>query len=173
MENTLTVTTTPVSGPSHGSVTLNSNGTYTYTPTTGYTGEDTFSYQVCDNGTPSLCSTASVTIDVIPAPTSGNDAPVAVNDNYQGAMNSNVTGNIISNDLDPDGNSLTVSSAQVAAGSDGVVNDALTFGLSTPIYGTNNSSAIVVAGNLTLASNRCIYFCSHTRLYRKCYLHIF
>ena len=71
--NTLTVTTTPVSGPSHGSVTLNSNGLYTYTPTTGYTGEDTFSYQVCDNGTPSLCSTASVTIDVIPAPTSGND----------------------------------------------------------------------------------------------------
>jgi hypothetical protein len=36
--------------PSHGSVVLNANGSFTYTPTTGFTGTDTFTY-VANNGT--------------------------------------------------------------------------------------------------------------------------
>ncbi len=58
----LTVNTTPTVAPTRGTVTLAANGSYTYTPNTGYLGPDTFSYQVCDNG--SLCSSASVTIRV-------------------------------------------------------------------------------------------------------------
>src|SRR5207245_6804276 len=34
-----------VSGPSHGSLTLNGNGTFTYTPAANYNGTDTFVYQ--------------------------------------------------------------------------------------------------------------------------------
>ena len=47
------------SGPSHGTLTLNANGTYSYTPATGYTGPDSFTYTACDNATPSLCSGAT------------------------------------------------------------------------------------------------------------------
>ena len=36
-------------GPAHGSLTLNENGTYTYTPTSGYSGEDSFTYRVMDS----------------------------------------------------------------------------------------------------------------------------
>ncbi len=48
----LTVNPTPVSGPASGSVTLNSDGSFSYTPNPGFGGTDNFSYQVCDDGTP-------------------------------------------------------------------------------------------------------------------------
>ncbi len=36
--------------------------TFTYTPTTGFTGTDSFTYQICD--TDNACDTATVTINV-------------------------------------------------------------------------------------------------------------
>lgn len=148
---TLTVSTTAVSGPAHGNLVLNAIGTYTYTPASGYTGEDSFTYSVCDNAAQPQCSQAVVTIDVMPAPVAGGpNAPVAVDDAYQAFKNSTVNGNVIGNDFDYDGNTLTVTSATVAVGSDGIVNDALTLGSSTPIYGINSLGATVLAGSLTL-----------------------
>lgn len=149
--NPLKVTIQNNASTAHGTVTVNADGTYTYTPTTGYTGEDTFNYQVCDNA--GACTTASVTIEVIPTPTVGNNPPVAVNDNYFGSINSNLSGKVLANDFDPDGNSLTVKSALVATGNDGVVNDAMTLGISTAIYGVNDAGIKVVAGNLTLIAD--------------------
>lgn len=98
-----------------GTVTVNTNGSYVFTPASGFTGTDTFVYQVCD--TYGLCGTATVAIDVfsVTAFPGVNDAPVAVNDNYQGTINSIVMGNVIANDLDPDqninGTSVTLTSA--------------------------------------------------------------
>ena len=52
----------PVSGPSHGTLTLNADGSFTYTPDPGYSGTDTFTYHATDGY---LTSTdATVTIDV-------------------------------------------------------------------------------------------------------------
>ena len=159
----LTVSTTAVSGPSHGNLVLNANGTYTYTPAAGYTGEDSFTYSVCDNAAQPQCSQAVVTIDVMPAPVAGGpNAPVAVDDAYQAFVNKTVNGNIISNDFDYDGNTLTVLSATVAAGSDGVVNDALTLGASTPVYGINSLGSTVLAGSLTLNSTGTFSFVPNT-----------
>ena len=45
-------------------MTLNADGSFTYTPDSGYFGEDTFNYTICDDGTPSLCDSAIVTINV-------------------------------------------------------------------------------------------------------------
>ncbi|PZR21668.1 MAG: hypothetical protein DI535_27845 [Citrobacter freundii] len=56
-------TVTIVSPPSNGTVVTNPDGTVTYTPKPGFSGTDTFSYQVC-NSDRSLCSTAIVTVDV-------------------------------------------------------------------------------------------------------------
>lgn len=106
---------TNVSTANGGTVTVNTNGAYVYTPAAGFTGADSFSYQVCD--TYGLCSSAIVTIDVfaISSFPGVNDAPVAVNDNYQGSINSIVIGNVIANDMDPDqninGTSVTLTSA--------------------------------------------------------------
>lgn len=49
-----------------GDVVQNLDGTITYTPPTGYEGVDYFAYIICDNGTPTLCDTAYVTINITP-----------------------------------------------------------------------------------------------------------
>ncbi|MDC6389678.1 Ig-like domain-containing protein [Maribacter sp. PR1] len=49
---TLQVRTTPLSGPGSGSLSLLANGGLTYTPNNGFVGTDSFTYQVCDDGSP-------------------------------------------------------------------------------------------------------------------------
>ncbi len=58
--------------PANGTVVVNADGSFTYTPNLNYNGTDSFAYQVCDNGTPSGCGTGTVTILVNPV----NDVPV-------------------------------------------------------------------------------------------------
>ncbi len=62
--NTLTVNITPVVNVTNGELVLNSDGTFTYTPDYRFYGTDSFTYEVCDNGTPQECATAVVTITV-------------------------------------------------------------------------------------------------------------
>ena len=71
--NNLTLTTTPVSGPTNGSLTLNANGTFIYTHNGSETASDSFVYEVCDDGVPSMCSQATVDITITPV----NDIPIA------------------------------------------------------------------------------------------------
>jgi len=59
------------SDPSHGTLTLNSDGSFTYTPYLDFTGSDSFTYQAYDGQ--AYSNTATVTITVNPA----NDPPVA------------------------------------------------------------------------------------------------
>ncbi|WP_157046190.1 Ig-like domain-containing protein [Geotalea uraniireducens] len=53
-----------VSGPSHGTLTLNTNGAFTYTPAANYAGNDSFTY-MANNGTINS-NVATVTITVLP-----------------------------------------------------------------------------------------------------------
>ncbi len=92
----LTVTTTPVSDPDHGSVVLNSNGSFTYTPDNGYTGTDSFEYEICDDGTPSECDLATVTITILAGPT-------AIDDFESTDINTPVNINALDNDVAGDG----------------------------------------------------------------------
>ena len=73
---TLTVTPGSLSTPANGAAAVDVAGTVTYTPAANFAGIDSFSYQVCDNGSPTLCDTAVVTVTV----TAVNDPPVAVDD---------------------------------------------------------------------------------------------
>jgi VCBS repeat-containing protein len=79
-------------GAAHGTVTMNANGTYTYTPAANYNGSDVFTYKLCDAD--GDCSTAIVTITINPV----DDAPVAVNDVNTTNENTPVNGNAASND---------------------------------------------------------------------------
>lgn len=90
------------SEPSHGSLTENGNGSFTYTPEGNFNGSDSFDYRVCD--TAGECDTASVSITVNPV----NDPPVANGDNATTPKNTEVTIAVLANDSDPDGDSLDV-----------------------------------------------------------------
>jgi hypothetical protein len=54
-----------VAGPQHGSLTLNPDGSFTYTPTPGFEGSDTFTYQAASYVGPSAAAT--VTLEVGPS----------------------------------------------------------------------------------------------------------
>ncbi|MEM7705433.1 MAG: Ig-like domain-containing protein [Pseudomonadota bacterium] len=60
----LTLQPTPLSGPSSGSVTLNGNGSFSYTHDGSLSSNDSFVYSVCDDGSPQRCSSATVQINV-------------------------------------------------------------------------------------------------------------
>ncbi len=48
----LSVNPNPITGPANGVVSISSDGSFTYSPNTGFVGADLFQYQVCDNGVP-------------------------------------------------------------------------------------------------------------------------
>ena len=81
-------------GAQHGTVTMNANGTYTYTPHTNYNGSDQFTYKVCDCDATPDCSTATVTITINPV----DDMPTAVNDVATTNEDTPVSGNAATND---------------------------------------------------------------------------
>lgn len=57
------LTATLASGPTHGSVALNANGSFTYTPASGYSGSDSFTYTASDGALSSTAATVSVTVN--------------------------------------------------------------------------------------------------------------
>ncbi|MDC7998777.1 Ig-like domain-containing protein, partial [Gilvibacter sediminis] len=117
-----TETVTLVTGPSNGTLVLNADGTYTYTPDTDFVGEDTFEYQVCDAGNPVACDTAIVTIEVIDDPILENDPPVANNDTNTTEVDTPVSGTVIANDYDMDGDPIVVTGNTDPANGTVVVN---------------------------------------------------
>ena len=50
-----------VAGPAHGALTLNANGSFTYTPQAGYQGADSFTYRA-NNGQQSNVATVRITV---------------------------------------------------------------------------------------------------------------
>jgi 2C-methyl-D-erythritol 2,4-cyclodiphosphate synthase len=111
---TLAVTIT--SSPSNGVATENGDGTVTYTPNANFNGADSYQYTVNDGNADS--NTATVTITIAPV----NDAPVAADDADSTAEDTAVTTDVLANDTDLDGDSLTVSSTG-PAGDGSVVNN--------------------------------------------------
>ena len=111
------LTATLVTGPAHGDLTLNSDGSFTYTPDADYNGTDTFTYKVSDEGNWHLhgllglfgggghTDTAQVTISVTAA---SNQAPVAGDDNVSTNEDTYVTFAVLTNDTDADGDPLSV-----------------------------------------------------------------
>ncbi len=94
-----------VAGPSHGSLTLNPDGSFTYTPAANYNGPDSFTYKANDGTADS--DEVTVTLNVAAV----NDAPVAVPDSYTTyedfPMPLSDTAGVLFNDTDADGDVLT------------------------------------------------------------------
>jgi VCBS repeat-containing protein len=90
--------------PSHGSVSLNLNGSFTYTPVAQFSGGDTFTYVPLAVGGTGEPGTVSITVAPV------NDAPVGVADSYALPKKTDlVVGapGVLANDTDIDGASLT------------------------------------------------------------------
>jgi hypothetical protein len=91
--------------PSNGTLVMNSNGSFSYTPNSGFTGSDSFTYNAFDGTDESNSATVIINVTV------NSTTPVAVNDSYALIQDSVLTvsaeNGVLANDLNTDG--LTVS----------------------------------------------------------------
>lgn len=94
---------TGVTQPAHGTVTI-VNNKVVYTPTVGYVGNDSYTYTVTTS--PGVTETATVTVIVT------NTPPVVQPDTLSGNEDTVLSGNVLANDNDPDGDRLRVVSFQ-------------------------------------------------------------
>lgn len=103
----ITLRPTPLTLPIHGDAIVNAGGLSYYLPDPNFYGIDSFSYEICDNGFPSLCDTAWVAVNVLPI----NDLPFAMNDTiYNNAFDASSI-NILDNDSDPENDVLNITSS--------------------------------------------------------------
>ncbi|MES2579771.1 MAG: retention module-containing protein, partial [Pseudomonadota bacterium] len=94
-----TLTTLVVAGSSY----VGSSATFYFVPNTNFNGNANFAYTVTDNlGLSSAAGTATITVALV------NDAPTVNNDNIVVTEDTPVTGNVLTNDTDVDGNPLSV-----------------------------------------------------------------
>ncbi len=85
-----------------GTVVLQTNGAFTYTPQANDNGTDSFTYTVNDGFGLSATGTATIVLTAV------NDAPVAGSDSYTLSALARKTGNVLTNDSDPEGDALSV-----------------------------------------------------------------
>ncbi|MDZ7814229.1 MAG: Ig-like domain-containing protein [Ideonella sp.] len=107
------ITLRSVGQASHGSLSLNSDGSYSYSPAPGYVGNDSFSYTVQDQFG-NTC-TETVHIEVCPPPPIPvpNQAPVVMDEFVNVTAGSPVSAHesaLLANDSDPDGHPLSIQS---------------------------------------------------------------
>ncbi|WP_166647311.1 Kelch repeat-containing protein [Prosthecobacter fusiformis] len=96
--------------PLLGTVSIQPNGSYTYTANAMAEGEDTFSFIANDGTADSNVATVTVTITVPPP----NQVPVAYSEVYSGKVGSLITGQVFASD-DDDDDELTYSVVQQPA----------------------------------------------------------
>ncbi|EGR3179608.1 hypothetical protein DLI06_26040, partial [Vibrio parahaemolyticus] len=131
-------------GPANGTVSVNPDGSVTYTPNDNYHGTDSFTYIVTSGG---VSESTTVSVDVTPV----NDAPVAKDDTAITDEDTPVTIDVLPNDNDIDGDKLSIQSASVpeAQGKVEIVDGKLVF---TPAENFNGDAEItytVTDGQLT------------------------
>ena len=123
--DTLTVDTTPVVGPSHGLLTLNADGTFSYTHDGSENFSDSFTYRVFDALGHSDTATVSITITPV-----NDNTPVADAESFTVAEGGTATeadldagSNLLSGDTDMDlpNDTLTVDTTPVVGPSHGLL----------------------------------------------------
>ena len=100
-----------IAGPTFGSLTVNSDGSFDYVANTGFSGTDTFTYSAKDN-TGLVTNTVTVTITV---------RPVAVNDSYATTTNTALTKSAATGILANDRGATLTKNAIVAGPSFGTI----------------------------------------------------
>lgn len=130
-----------ITPPANGTLTGNTNGSFTYTPTADFSGDDGFTY-FAEDPSASHSNPATVTITVIPtgstplpgptpppsstpAPPEVNQPPIANSDNYRVAEDNPLdvaSPGVLGNDADPDGDPLAASLVTAPANGDLTLN---------------------------------------------------
>lgn len=97
--------------PLYGEVVLEANGSFTYTPDPGFSGIDSFAYQICDNGLPSMCDTAMVYLTKVPDnDCDGIPDDIDIDDDNDGILDVDEGDMLVDSDLDGIPDSIDIDS---------------------------------------------------------------
>ncbi|EPZ5420325.1 tandem-95 repeat protein [Vibrio parahaemolyticus] len=131
-------------GPANGTVSVNPDGSVTYTPNDNYHGADSFTYIVTSGG---VSESTTVNVDVTPV----NDVPVAKDDTATTQEDTAVTIDVLPNDTDIDGDTLRIDSASVPSdqGTVEIVDGKLVFTPAENFNGNVEITYTVTDGQLT------------------------
>jgi hypothetical protein len=106
----------------NGSFSVNTTtGDITFTPATNFVGTVSYQYEVCDNSSTPLCATSFQEITILPAGSANTTLAV---DDYAFVSNTNtsgVSGNVLTNDIDAEGNTMTVTAQTVVVNGKGTL----------------------------------------------------
>jgi VCBS repeat-containing protein len=97
------LTCVSISGVSHGSLALQTDGSFIYVPDAGFMGVDSFTYKASDGTQTSGAATVTINVKAV------NHAPGAANDTYsvdEDAVLSVAAPGVLANDTDPDSDAL-------------------------------------------------------------------
>lgn len=142
------------SPPSDGSVQNNGDGTVTYTPDAGFTGQDSFTYTIKDTDN-AESNEATVTINVTAA---GVTPPDAVDDTATTPVDTPVDIDVLANDSDPNGEDISIFDFDPASTNGGTVeqnaDDTLKYTPPAGFTGTDtfNYSVVNVSGGVDTAT---------------------
>ena len=92
--------TNALPGPINGTVAINDDGTFTYTPNAGFIGRDWFVYEIVDTGGDR--DRATVYLDI------GENTTNAIDDINYTAFNTPTNGNVLTNDVDYEGDTQSL-----------------------------------------------------------------
>ncbi|WP_076072942.1 tandem-95 repeat protein [Sphingomonas montana] len=141
------LTVSLVGQPANGQLTLNTDGTFDYRPSTGFAGTDSFTYRLSDG---LVVSEATVSLTVTPADPVPNTAPNAIADAFTLDEDSSLSASVLANDTDDEGDALSASLVSgpthgaVALNADGSFTytpDADYFGTDSFVYAASDGSA--------------------------------
>lgn len=126
--------------PAHGSLTLNADGSFTYTPAPGTSGTDHFTYTASDPWSRTSTATATISVD-----------PLAIGDTATAASGQPTTISVLSNDV---GSALTVHSATNPSNGTLTVNGngTVTYTASTAFSGVDTFTYVVGDGSGLLSA---------------------
>ncbi len=137
------LTVTSVNGGTRGTPVLNADGTITYTPMPNISGTDFIQYYISDGhgGTDSALATVTTTA-VNDAPNANNDLPLVTEDTPLAIA-------VLSNDNDPEGDTLTVTALTQPAKGTAVLNadKTITYSPNLNVTGTDSFTYTIADGN--------------------------
>ena len=132
-----------VSSPAHGTLTLNAEGAFTYTPAANFNGLDTFTYKANDGSLDSDPATVTLTVNPV------NDAPAAAEDMIIFTQDKPLIIALLANDTDLDGDLLSIGSCLQPAHGSATINGngTLTYAASTGFCGSDSFTYTVLDGH--------------------------
>ena len=116
-----------------GTLLVNTDGSYTFTPVADWNGVAPVATVTVSDGTATSTATLTVTVTAV------NDAPIGVADEATVFANLTRTGNLLTNDSDVDGNTLTIVNFTVAG--------------DATVYTPGQTITVAGKGALTVAAN--------------------